>query len=176
MSFAKFEKAAPITFLGCVCAMIISRAPALVDEFGVAGIKFNINAGYVVVFSIPLITLLLAWLWIVRDRSTLDNFPYSNNKWLVSLLVIFPSLAALFLYVQFVIEFAPSGECNTFSSLRYFWDINLWEMKPEYCFNLPKQVQDLMPYIYPPLQTWLYLCLVGVSLVISAKLWKYYRT
>ena len=175
MSLTRFEKAAPITVLGCVLAMIISRAPALLEEFSMAGFKFNVNAGYIVVFSIPIISGLLMWLWVIRDKSTLDNPLYVKNKWIVPFLVIFPSLAAVFMYVQFVTEFAPSGDCNTFSALRFFWDTSLWEMKPEYCFSLTNNTQKLMPYIYPPLQTWIYLCLVLVSIFLSIKLWRYYR-
>ncbi len=174
MSWTGFEKFAPLTMAISISAMVISRAPTLVNEFSAIGIKFNINAGYVVVFSVPTIMLLLAWLWINRDKSVLEKKPYVKNNWLALILVTFPSIASLFMFIQFVTEFSPQGECNTFSVLRYFWDTSLWEMKPEYCFNLLDDIQKFMPYIYPPFQTWVYLLFVGASMVFSIKLWRYY--
>ncbi len=174
MSMLGFQKVAPITVFICVCAMVVSRAPTLVDEFSMLGVKFNINVGYVVIFSIPIIMLLLTWLWIVRDKSIMEKNPYSNNTWILPFLAIFPSLSAFFLYWQFLTEFAPPGECSTFSASQFFWDIDLWEMKPEYCFNLPQEIQNLMPYIYPPIQTWAYLGFVAVCIFLSVKLRQYY--
>ena len=174
MSWVGFEKAAPFAAIFSFSVMVISRAPTLVNEFSAIGIKFNINAGYIVVFSIPIIMILLVWLWINRDKSILEKRPYSENRWLVLFLIFFPALTSLFMFFQFVTEFSPQGECNTFSTLRYFWDMSLWEMKPEYCFSLPVEIQKLMPYIYPPIQTWAYLCFVGASVFLSIKLWRYY--
>lgn len=175
MSWLGFGKAASFTALVCVSAMIISRAPTLASEFNAVGIKFNINVGYVVIFSIPIIVMLQIWLWAIRDKSVLEKRPYSNNKWIISPLVFFPALATIFMFVQFVNEFSPPGECNTFSAIRYFWDMGLWELKPEYCFSLPENVQENMPYIYPPLQTWVYLSFIGASVLLSVKLRKYYH-
>ena len=176
MSWAGFEKFAPLTTGLSVCVMVISRAPTLVSEFSAFGLKFNINVGYVVVFSIPTIMFLMIWLWINRDISVLEKKPYSKNRWLVLFLVVFPAFASLFMFVQFLFEFAPQGECNTFSGFRYFWDINLWGLKPEYCFSQLNEIQKFMPHIYPPLQAWMYLLFIVINIFFSFKLWRFYRT
>ena len=175
MSWAGFEKIAPLTAGLSISAMVISRAPTLVSEFSALGIKFNINVGYVVLFSIPIFMFMLIWLWINRNLSVLEKRPYSNNKWLISFLVAFPTFSSIFMFVQFMTELSPKSECNTFSSFRYFWDIGLWGIKPEYCFSRLDEIQNFMPYIYPPLQTWLYLIFVGINIILSIKLWRFYR-
>ena len=175
MSWYGFEKIGPLVTGLSISAIVISRAPTLVNEFSAFGIKFNINVGYVVVFSIPVILLFLIWLWVNRDRSIVEKKPYSNNRWLLSLLIFFPTFASTFMFVQFVTEFAPQGQCSTFSFFRYFWDTSLWTLKPEYCFSLLDDVQRYMPYLYPPLQTWIYLSFVGACAGLSFKLWRFYR-
>lgn len=175
MSFYGFDKIAPIATALSLSAMIISRAPTLINEFSALGFKFNINVGYVVLFSIPTIMFLLLWLWITRDLSVLERKPYINNRWLVSIQVFFMAFASFFMFVQFLTEFSPQGECNKFFFLRYFWDVTLWALKPEYCFSDLDYVQEYMPYIYPPLQTWVYLSFVGVCVAFSIKLWRFYK-
>jgi hypothetical protein len=97
MSLVGFEKTAPIATLACFSAIVISRAPTLVDELNILGMKLHINVGHVVVFSTPLILLLMTWFWVIRDVSLLEKRPFTNNRWIVSFLVSFPSFAAAFL-------------------------------------------------------------------------------
>jgi len=176
MSWFGFEKIAPITLGISISCMVISRAPTLVSEFSALGLKFNINAGYIVVFSVPVIFLLMVWLWVFRDASIIKKAPFDKNMWLIYLLLFFPVFAEIFMFVQFLTVFSPSGECSSFSSLRYIWDFSLWEMKPEYCFSSLDKVQKYMPYIYPPIQTWLYFCFVLVVVFLSIKLTTFYKT
>ncbi len=174
-SWAGFEKIAFLTVLFCVFLMIYSRAPTLIGGFSLLGIEFNINAGHAIVFSIPVIMILLTWLWIVRDKGIQDRRPYSNNKWIIPILIMFPLVASIFLFFQFLTEFSPPGECNNFIVFRYFWDVRLSGIKPELCFNLPETTQVLMPYIYPPFQTWLYIVIMGINVSLSIKLFRFYH-
>ena len=178
MTITGFDKVALVSSFVCVSTIFASRAPTFINELNLFGLKFNLNVGYIVIFSIPIILLLLTWFWISRDRTILSKKLYERNHWLISFFVCFPAFSSLFMFIQFIQELAPSSECDTFSSIQYFnllnWDY--WGMKPKYCIEISDEIQNLMPYIYPPIQTWGYLCIVVGNIFLSFKLLKYYES
>lgn len=165
MNLASFDKQIFYVNAFSLLFCIVSRAPTMVSEISFLGFKLSINAGYVVVFGIPMLFFSVIWLWIARDRSVQSKRPYKNNKWLLPASLGCISVLHIFLFIQYATEFSPTvNECNQFARIRLWYDWSLYGTQPDYCFSLTKEVQDLMPYIYPPVQTWIYVTM-SVSVV-----------
>lgn len=156
--------------------MIASRAPTLISEFGLFGIKFNINAGYIVAFSIPLLLLGIVILEVLRTDGISQLFPYRNSPNVLRLFVYFPALAMLFMLVQFSQNFAPTiDDCNQFGWSDMYFSFSLFDKKPDYCFSLLEKQQEMMPHVYAPVQSWLYVLLCGFGLYKAVTLDKLLR-
>ncbi len=176
LKWTKFQVVAPVAAVVSIACIIISRAPTLIDEINLWVFKLNLNAGYIVVFSIPILFFLLFWLWRNKDQSILRLEIFIKNRWLLDLMIIIPALASIFMLVQYFLLLRPDGLCNTFSIHHYFWDFNYYGIQPEYCMSLTDETQKLMPYIYPPVQVWGYIIFVILSVRYDFLLWRFYRT
>ncbi|MEP0174156.1 MAG: hypothetical protein ABJH28_05105 [Paraglaciecola sp.] len=155
-----------LAFFGLL-SCVISRAPLLLDNASILSISLNINAGYIVVFS-PLI--LCIGLLFLLNSNQLVNKPLTRNAKIAFIAIC---LFSFFLLVQFTLNFSIAGQCGEIPPSRFFWDFKLYEIKPEYCFSgISDDVQNQMPYIYAPIQIWIYLALsvyTSVRVAISIR-------
>jgi len=180
-----------LSFVVICCA--VSRAPSMLGKFSFEGIGLILNVGHVVVLAPFVIVSGLVWQgWAVRHLAEqrrlaaeqrgdeeLPSLSYSSPAWLWLLLFLVPALGQLFLLIQFVQEMAPADVgCASFAHHRFLWDLRLADldgMKSIYCFGLTPKEQNSMPYIYPPIQSWLYLVLLGCGIWQAWAIWRAWR-
>ena len=133
---------------------IISRAPLLLDKSSILFLSLNINVGYIVVFA-PLV--LAVGIIIIENRNKKAQRTLIMSHKISYLSVCF---FIFFLISQFILNFSLKGDCGNISPHRFLWDFSLYEIQPEYCYSgIEEKIQNQMPYIYAPLQVWIYLVL-----------------
>jgi hypothetical protein len=145
------------------------------DHFGKAsalGISLDLNPGLIAVFGPVLAllllislkmeadTLLLAREVVLEEASRLSRGTVKPSKWVYALFAV-PSLAAAFMTVQFILKVAPTKPgCAGYDWTGKFTDFSFQDGTASvYCIH---DVTEGMPWIYPPIQTYLYvLCVVA---------------
>jgi hypothetical protein len=151
---------------------LVSRAPTI-GNVGFHDFDLKLSVGYVVVLG-PLILLgLVLWrLWVsgqlAETRRGLGLTTAKRPGWrrLFLFLYLVPGMACVFLFRQLLFETTqPGTDCTHFDHFRLLWDTSLlkangWQFA--YCFGVKPEDQAMMPYMFPPIQTWAYL---GVSLI-----------
>lgn len=158
-----------LTFVCCV----ISRAPTLIDKFSVVGFSLLLNVGHVVVFGPFVIAVLVLW----RSWSA-SRLPRSAaaSGWPWLLVFLIPAIGIAFLLVQFVVEMVPADtSCERFEHTRFLWDLSLLDLngiKPRYCFGVEPENQTRMPYIYPPVQSWVVALLALLAAWSGVRIWR----
>ena len=62
--------------------------------------------------------------------------------------------------------------CEEYDHWRTFWDPRIWETQMQYCFGTDEAANALMPYYYPPVQTWVYMALAVWTGVLGYRIWE----
>jgi hypothetical protein len=116
-------------------------------------------------------TLLVARLAILDEASELKL--RAKVSWLVYLLFAVPTAAAAFIAIQFFLQLVPRPEgCEAWSWARHLFDLRYWEGTPStYCLGNITGA----PWIYPPLQAYLYLACVSACGYLTYRLAKDWR-
>lgn len=137
----------------------------------VVGVTIDINPAIIVVFGPILALLLLVFLkgegdnlllareLVLAEASTLKRY-IARNRWPYILFVV-PAAAAIFMTMQFILKVAPNPPgCEGWSWIKHLSDFSFVGGTPSiYCIG---SVTEGAPWIYPPLQLYLYvLCVVG---------------
>jgi hypothetical protein len=181
-----FVTASIVAILGFVFGTI-SRAPTILAGFSKFGIDLAINVGHIVVFG-PLVLLVgIVWVRILIERVREDSEllrPIGSRvlrgKGIGLGPFMLPGLAMLFLWVQFVQEFAPPekttptsiGSCDTFEPWKQMlFDWKLETTKYRYCFGGIDDQQEHMPEIFPPYQTWVWLAVALLGTWLCTQNW-----
>lgn len=154
-----------------LCALTRTANP---DKLSALGISLDMSPGIIVVFGPPLALLLLISLKIEADSlfvareavleeaSKLGRHAARVSRW-VYLLFAVPFLASLFMTAQFLLKMVPSKPgCEGWSWLQHLTDFTFQGGSPStYCI---RNLTEGMPWIYPPIQTYLYvLCVVACA-------------
>jgi hypothetical protein len=169
-----------VTVIFCV----ISRAPSMLIEGSLEGMKLQLNVGYVVTLGPLVIWILMLWQrWIASQLAEHRSYLPDECRAVVDQrrvgfklmgLFLFPAIGMLFLLWQFVTEAVPLGfECEGFDHRRMLWDFSLYQKQMQYCFGIvdPKKAEQL-PYVYPPLQTWGYVFLIAWTAYAAVNIWR----
>ncbi|TPG55483.1 hypothetical protein EAH89_14625 [Roseomonas nepalensis] len=172
-----------------VALAIVSRNPGLLGDL-TAGIGLKPAIGDVITLGPVAILALTGWAcWeagrVREAREDVFEFGAMRGRqrrhwrhWLVLPLFLVPALGVLFLFRQYVLEVKTQGaqECGDFGPLRLFYDWALMRGKGfvvEYCFgNGGKPARSI--YIYPPVQTWLYLAIAIWSAWLGYRSWRHF--
>lgn len=170
---------------------LISRAPTTFGKLGFYGLELKLNVGYIIVFGPVLLMILVLWrLWISVDLSR-DRYRIGENNAqstklesiVIYIIYILPGLACFFLLVQFVFKTTalPSTNCDRFNHLRLFWDFSLLNFRGwtkiygwrfAYCFGVSAEENKLMPYVFPPIQTWAYVLIGAITTWWGNSIWQ----
>lgn len=146
---------------------VLTRTGETAGKAAVLGIAVDISQGLVVVVG-PI----LALLFLISLKLEADNLIVGRHVTLSEIqdqtlrrfranpllygLFAFPTLAALFLLIQFYQNLVPvDAACPAFDRFRYFYDFRSLQagFPTKYCIH---DISIGMPWIYPPLQLYLY--------------------
>jgi hypothetical protein len=150
------------------------------DHFGKAsalGVSLDINPGLIVVFGPVLALILLISLKIEADtlhlarEAVLDEASKLNrsvlkvSRWIYLLFAV-PCVAAAFMTLQFVLKLVPSKPgCEGYHWTQQFTDFSFQGGSPSmYCI---RDLTDGTPWIYPPVQTYIYTVCVAACLYLT---------
>lgn len=131
---------------------------------GLLGVSVSVSQGYIIIGGPVICLLMLSSLYpesrmLLVGRGLLgEEVKYLPTNVLYKLSAVsmfyFPCLAASFFVIQYVTNLVPASETCVFSRLRHFYDVTLWASPSMFCIG--DRVID-MPWIYTPIQVWLYL-------------------
>jgi hypothetical protein len=153
------------------------------DRFGKAsalGVSLDLNPGLIAVFGPVLALLLLVALKVEADAllvarevvleemSRLNRGAAKISGW-VFLLFAVPCAAATFMTVQFILNVVPSKPgCAGYVWTRKFTDFSFQGGSPStYCIH---NLTDGMPWIYPPVQTYLYIACLAACFYLTYRI------
>lgn len=155
-----------------VVASVVARAPTFLQDVEVLGMKFSINAGWVLVFGPFLLFMATSWLsfFVARDCPATGKWGKSDRA-LARVLVIAVPTTVAFLSLQYFLLLAPSSTaCG--DGWKLLLQPNHAPFQPTYCMTLPDTAQKLMPHVPEPfLQAWVQAILPMVSGWLIQKAW-----
>jgi hypothetical protein len=151
------------------------------DRFGKAsalGVSLDLNPGLIAIFGPVLALLFLISLKIEADALLLArevvleeisrlNRSATKLSWWVFLLFAVPCATATFMTVQFILNVVPSAKagCTGYVWTRKFTDFSVQGGSPStYCIH---NLTDGMPWIYPPVQTYLYIACLAACFYLT---------
>lgn len=135
------------------------------------GISIALSQGVIIVGGPILAVLFLLSTRLESDNLEIARFEIldevrakgrkENNSILPYFLFAFPTIAVAFFVVQFGIDLVPAADpCPGFDHARFLYDFSLQGgFQSKLCIH---DVTDNMPWIYPPLQLYIYLLLIVV--------------
>ncbi len=184
-SETRFLLALGVLFGVAALLWVIARDPKILVQLDWLGLKLNVNVGHAVVLG-PLMlvagcVLILVAATRLHEHRSLLSVPVArpSRAWLA--LLFFPAAVVLVLGRQFIMEFVPRaagddilGNCRTFDHWRMLWDPSLLEESGNfvYCFSGLGEVQNHLPEIFPPFESWAYMVVAGLCAWILSRAWR----
>lgn len=166
-----------LLLLFCILLRIGGKLDSNVSAFGV-GLKYS--QGLIAIVA-PILSLFLVYgLKIEADnlkqirRAIIGEFQSNKYKFTnartMFFFFIFPALCSWFYVVQYYINIIPHDlACATFSRIRHLYDFTLFGTKSRFCIG---DVVDDMPWIYNPVQFWLYVAAAIGCTMLCVQLWR----
>lgn len=164
---------------------VLSRMGMPGGKASILGLSIDISQGTIVVLGPVLaLGLLLSLRMEAENLMIARNDLLSQNQrapkirigWWIYFLFALPTLTAAFLSWQYFTNLVPAtADCPTFNRLRLLMDFGLGGFPTKYCIA---DITAGMPWIYPPLQSYVYILIVAGCGYISYLLcreWSKYR-
>jgi hypothetical protein len=149
---------------------VLTRSGDSIAKASALGVTLDINPAVIAAFGPVLALVLLISLKVEADtlvlarEAVLEEASALNRRatpygWLYLLFGV-PAAAAAFMALQFILKLVPSGAgCNDWSLIKQLLDFSYQGGAPSiYCIG---DLAHGTPWIYPPLQTYLYIACVG---------------
>jgi hypothetical protein len=140
----------------------LTRTGESIGKATVPGLSLDVGPSLIVIFGPVLALLLLISLKTEADTLLIARDAVrdeANGRWrrvsrLVYVLFVVPALSAAFISLQYLLKLVPKDRCNDWSWFNQLADASHWQGTPStYCIG--KGAEG--PWIYPPLQSFLYI-------------------
>jgi hypothetical protein len=156
----------------------LTRTGEVIGKASVPGLTLDINPSVIVIFGPVLALLLLISLKAEADtllaarEVVLDEASKVRQRpiglW-VYLLFTVPALSCAFMFLQFILKLTPKDRCGDWGWINQLTAFSYWQGTPSsHCIGKGSEG----PWIYPPLQSFLYLGCVVVSGYLTYQLFK----